>query len=70
MNSRIAAMKELELRVERTLKMSEDEQLRVLIGLQEIIEEGPEKDVFWIRIQRNRLYYNTTAEVKKIFNQR
>jgi hypothetical protein len=68
MDDRIAAMKELELKVERTLRMSEKEQLRVLLGLQEIIDEGPEKDMFWIRTQRNRIYYNTTKEVRDMFN--
>lgn len=69
MNERIAAMKELELKVERTLKMSEAEQLRVLIGLQEIIDELSDSETFWIRTQRDRIYYNTTSDVKKKFKQ-
>ena len=68
MEPRIAAMKELELRVERTLKMSEDEQVRVLCGLQKELDELPEKDRFWIRIQRDRLYYNASKGVKDRFN--
>jgi len=58
MNGRIAAMKELELKVERTLKMSLKEKIRVLTELQEIIKETPTEDAFWLRTQRNRIYYN------------
>lgn len=67
-DNRIAAMKELELKVERTLRMSDEEQVRVLRGLQEVLDELPEKDRFWIRIQRNRIYHNASDDVKRLFD--
>ena len=69
MDSRTAAMKKLEFKVERTLRMPDKEQIRVLRELQEILDELPEKDRFWIRIQRNRIYYNASADVKRLFNE-
>ena len=69
MDSRTAAMKELELKVERTLRMSDEEQIKVLRGLQEVLDELPEKDRFWIRTQRNRIYHNASADVKRLFNE-
>ena len=58
MNGRIVAMKELELRVERTLKMPLKEKIRVFTELQKIIKKTPVEDAFWLRTQRNRIYYN------------
>lgn len=70
MDSRIYHIKKLELKVDSTLKMSVEEQIRVLKGLQAVIDEMPEEEAFWLRIQRNRIYYNLPSEARRLVKER